>query len=113
MGPVKVIYANGGFTHSALWVQMLADVFNVEVRLTDTAEGSALGAAILGMHVLGVLDNLEDASQLLTTQKTFTPDPEAHEVYIRSYLLFKSLYPKLEDSFSQLAANKSIDNPKV
>ncbi|MDX5436014.1 MAG: gluconokinase [Pontibacter sp.] len=113
MGPVKVIYANGGFTHSSLWVQVLADVFNVEVRLTNTAEGSALGAAILGMCVLGKLEKLEDASQLLTVEKTITPDPETHELYMQSYDLFKALYPKLEDSFIRLAQLRSIDKPKV
>ena len=103
MGPVKRIYANGGFTHSELWVQMLADVFNVEVRLTDTAEGSALGAAILGMHTLGMIDNLEDAGKLLKVQKTYTPNVQANKVYLRNYALFEELYPKLESSFSQIA----------
>ncbi|MBC5992642.1 gluconokinase [Pontibacter cellulosilyticus] len=101
MGPVKRIYANGGFTHSDLWVQMLADVFNVEVRLTDTAEGSALGAALLGMHTLGMIKNLEDAGKLLKVQKTFTPNVEANRIYMRNYALFEDLYPKLESSFSQ------------
>ncbi|GAB3204425.1 gluconokinase [Pontibacter aydingkolensis] len=106
MGPVKRIYANGGFSHSELWVQMLADVFNVEVRLTDTAEGSALGAAILGMHALGMLDKLEDASQLITVYKTFTPNQQANKVYMRNYALFEELYPKLESSFSHVAQFK-------
>ncbi|MEJ8803526.1 gluconokinase [Pontibacter sp. H249] len=113
LGPVKRIYANGGFTHSELWVQMLADVFNVEVYLTDTAEGSALGAAILGMHTLGMIGKLEDASGLISIHKTFTPDPKAHQVYRQNYTLFEQLYPKLESSFSQLGNFESIEKPEA
>lgn len=102
VGPVKTIYANGGFSHSELWVQMLADVFNVKVHMTETAEASALGAALLGMYSLGMLGKMEDAGRLITVQKTYTPNQAAHEVYMKNYALFEALYPKLKDSFSQL-----------
>ncbi|WP_439881865.1 gluconokinase [Pontibacter sp. MBLB2868] len=113
MEPVKAIYANGGFSHSELWVQMLADVFNVKVHLTGTAEASALGAAILGMHTLGMIDKLEDAEKLFTVHKTFTPDPAAHEVYMQNYTLLEALYPKLKDSFSQLQQQSGAAEPEA
>ncbi|WP_299823960.1 gluconokinase [uncultured Pontibacter sp.] len=113
MGPVKRIFANGGFTHSDLWVQMLADMFQVKVYLTETSEGSALGAAILGMHTLGMLEKLEDAGKLIKVQKTFTPNPQAHLIYRQNYALFEALYPKLESSFNQLSSVKSINKPDV
>ena len=101
VGPVKVIYANGGFTKSEVWVQILADVFNVKVHVTDTAEGSALGAAILGMKSLGVLDRLADAQNLISIKKTYLPDPEAHNVYSKNYAVFEKLYPSIKDAFNK------------
>ncbi|MFD2247175.1 gluconokinase [Pontibacter ruber] len=102
-GPVACLYANGGFSRSEVWVQMLADVFNKEVHLTESPEGSAFGAALLGMHALGILEKLEDAGSMIRVKKTYKPDPELHQLYMQSYTLFESLYPKLKDTFGQIA----------
>jgi gluconokinase len=102
VGPVSTIYANGGFARSELWVQMLADVFNKEVHITDTPEGSAFGAAIMGMHAIGLLDELEDAAGLIKVSRTFEPDPQTHTRYMQNYTLFEELYPRLKDTFDRL-----------
>ncbi|MBF9252731.1 gluconokinase [Pontibacter sp. 172403-2] len=101
-GPVTTIYANGGFSRCGTWVQMLADIFNKQVHLTETAEGSALGAAIMGMYATGIIEKLEDVEKMTTISKTFVPDPAKHQHYMQSYAVFETLYPKLKDSFSQI-----------
>ncbi|MBC5772555.1 gluconokinase [Pontibacter sp. KCTC 32443] len=101
-GAVSKVYANGGFSRSALWVQLLADVFNKEVHLTETYESSAFGAAIVGLYALGKIDKLEDAAKLVTITKTYTPNPENHQRYQKNYKIFEELYTKLKDTFSQL-----------
>ncbi|MHA6248767.1 gluconokinase [Pontibacter sp. CAU 1760] len=98
VGAVSTIYANGGFSRSRLWVQMLADVFNVEVHLTDTHEGSALGAAIMGMYGLGHIADLEQAKAMVRIKETFLPDPLQHAKYMQSYAIFEALYPRLRGS---------------
>ncbi len=104
-GPITAIYANGGFARCQTWVQMLADVFNRKVSVSDTAEGSALGAAIMGMYALGIAANLETAAARMTSvSKTYLPDPATHELYRQSYALFENLYPKLKDTFTQLGS---------
>jgi gluconokinase len=40
---VNIIFANGGFTNNPLWIQMLADIFNVTVLVNDIEESSAWG----------------------------------------------------------------------
>lgn len=102
IGPCATIYANGGFSRSALWVQMLADVFNKNVYLPTVPEGSAFGAAIMGMYALGMLEKLEEASGMIRIRKTFVPNPLHHQRYQQSYALFKELYPQLKDSFSRM-----------
>jgi len=99
VGPVAAIYANGGFSRSKLWVQMLADVFNKEVHLTDTHEGSALGAAILGMYALGTVKDLEEAAGMIRVKQTFLPNPQLHARYMENFGQFELLYPLLKDGF--------------
>ena len=99
VGPVTAIYANGGFSRSSLWVQMLADVFNKEVHLTDTHEGSAFGAAIMGMYALGLISDLEEAKDMVRVRQTFVPDPKLHARYMQNYAQFDALYPILKDGF--------------
>ncbi|OKL39729.1 gluconokinase [Pontibacter flavimaris] len=102
VGPVSSIYANGGFCFSELWVQMLADVTGKKVQLTEIREGSAFGAAIMGMYALGLLPSLEAAESMIRVRRTLEPDQKNHETYARSYAIFESLYPKLKESFEQL-----------
>ncbi|MFD3001667.1 gluconokinase [Pontibacter toksunensis] len=102
-GPIKVIYANGGFSRSSLWVQMLADIFNKEVHITDTHEGSALGAAIMGMHALGLITSLEEAANMVRVKQTFLPNPKLHARYMQSFSLFDELYPKLKECLHKAA----------
>ncbi|RIJ34078.1 gluconokinase [Pontibacter oryzae] len=103
VGPVTNIYANGGFAFSELWVQMLSDVTGKQVRLTETPEGSAFGAAILGMYALKLLPSLEAAEEMIRISRTFKPNMANHQVYAKSYAVYEQLYPKLKDSFEQLA----------
>lgn len=107
-GPIAAIYANGGFSRSSLWVQMLADIFNKEVHLTDTHEGSALGAAIMGMYALGLITNLEEAEAMIRVKQTFVPDPKHHARYMQNFSLFNELYPKLKDCMHKAAHHKGV-----
>jgi len=55
IGPIQHIYASGGFTRSATWLQMIADVFLKKVYVTGVADASAIGACIMGFYALGIL----------------------------------------------------------
>src|SRR5690606_25937388 len=52
----------GGGTRSAVWRQILADVFDSELATTDATEGAAYGAALLGGVGAGVFGSVEEAS---------------------------------------------------
>ena len=54
--PLEVIHAGGGFAHSRLWVQMLADIFQKPVHLDESGvDSSVLGALQTGREALGFL----------------------------------------------------------
>ena len=53
VGPIQRIYASGGFTRSASWLQMMADIFNKKVLVTGEADASAIGAVTDGLGGAG------------------------------------------------------------
>ena len=75
---IRKIYATGGFARNELWLQILADVFNLPVLVCETTENSAWGAAKFGMQALGIPVSHETR----ITQK-INPDISAHLVYAK------------------------------
>ena len=97
IGPIKHIYASGGFTRNTAWLQLIADVFMKKVYVTAQADASAIGAAMLGWHALGVFGSLSAAASLAKVEATYEPDEARHGVYQRNYLVFVELYGRLRD----------------
>ena len=62
---VEEVRATGGVFRSALWRDVVAGVLNRPLIVTGAAEGSGLGAAILGAKALGVVDSLPAGYELL------------------------------------------------
>lgn len=101
---IEAIYANGGFARSNAWVQILADVFNKKVYVSESVESSAWGAALMGMHSVGWISQLDDQACFTETLKEFKPNIENHLVYQKYYHLFGRLYEKLKEEFHLLNA---------
>ncbi|MBZ9634448.1 gluconokinase [Clostridium sp. FP1] len=102
-GNIDTIYATGGFVRSELWVQMLADVFNKKVVIAESYESSCLGAVVLGMKAIGLIDNIEQVEKLVPISKTFEPDIKNHEVYMKTFEIYERLYIKLKDEFVSIS----------
>lgn len=62
---VEEVRATGGVFRSALWREVVAGVLNRPLVVTGAAEGSGLGAAILGAVALGIVDSLPEGYELL------------------------------------------------
>lgn len=80
---VREIRATGGFARSNLWRAILAGVFGRPIGFAASPEGSALGAALLGMTALGMLDSLDRAAELVTLTHVERPDADEAEAYAR------------------------------
>ncbi|MBZ4654189.1 MAG: gntK [Peptococcaceae bacterium] len=103
--PVE-IRASGGFARSPLWLSILSDVFGCEVKVPDSVEGSALGAAILGMAALKIIPSVNVAEKMVTTSYQCTPDWENHRLYQEIYKVYEKTYWGLQESFAMLAKMK-------
>ncbi|MCF2488251.1 gluconokinase [Dyadobacter sp. CY347] len=81
MQQVNMIYANGGFARSPIWVQMLSDVFGKEVKLNETVETGAVGAAMMGLKALGIFEHYADMKAFTTVGQEFDPNAKVHKSY--------------------------------
>jgi gluconokinase len=96
---IDTIYVSGGFIESPLWLQMLTDIVNKEVRVFYGADASSLGAAFMGMKAMGLLKEWSDAKKMITVSKEFTPDAVTHSKYQHNFSIYEHLYDKLKDDF--------------
>ena len=103
-GSIKNIYLSGGITKSAVWVQLLADISGKKIMINDTADASAFGAAFIGMKATGLVKKITDAKMFLKNVKAFEPDRANHRIYKKYFVIYKSLYEKLKNSFGELSA---------
>ncbi|MDF2510330.1 MAG: gntK [Herbinix sp.] len=103
VGDVKCIYANGGFVRSLIWVQMLCNVFNLDVFISDNYESSCIGAIMLGMLAVGEVERLEQCSYLINVSQVLKPMKETKDTYKILYALYKQSIEKLTPILEQLA----------
>lgn len=94
----------GGGARSALWRQMLCDVFDLPVQPAGSSEGPALGAAVLAAVGGGLYSDVSSACQAMVknTGGTQTPVRENTEQYHRCYGVYRSLYGHLKPVFQGL-----------
>jgi gluconokinase len=99
IGTINNVYASGGFVKSPAWVQILCDIIGKKIYITDTADASSIGAAMLGLYATNVISRVEDAAQFLTIQKTYTPATNSSAAYDRNFAIYRNLYERLKDEF--------------
>ena len=100
--PVAV-NAVGGGACSDVWMQILADVLNVPVRIPAAPRhAGAVGTAYSAIIGLGLCAGYDDAAQRMQMDRIFTPNPDAAAVYKKQYSVYIQLYGALKNIFAQL-----------
>lgn len=101
---VEQMMACGGGGRSAVWRQMLSDLYQCQVKTVRQSEGPALGAAILAGVGCGIYESVETAcDRLIGEDKVSQPSEEAGEIYQKYHRLYQKLYTNLKDSYRELA----------
>jgi len=103
---VREIRATGGFARSALWRQMLADTLGMPIGFPAGHEGSAFGAALLGMEALGLVEGIGRAAGLVGIEDVVEPEAGAAAVYAELRPTFASLYEALTPAFRALQRHR-------
>lgn len=102
-GKPTAIQATGGFARSALWRQMLADIFEQDVNIPESFESSALGAVVLGMKSLGLVDSLSAVSDMVGVTNVHHPNAANFEVYRDLLPIWIRLTRSLATEYDQIA----------
>ncbi|MEP7377588.1 MAG: gluconokinase [Chitinophagaceae bacterium] len=102
--PVHIIYANGGFIQSPLWLRIMTDIMNKKIRVSHAGDASAMGAIFMAMQFLGHLKEWNEVKNLVDTDEEFIPDQPTHQCYLENYVIYEHLYEKLKDDFKRIDA---------
>ncbi|MCZ4221782.1 gluconokinase [Pedobacter rhodius] len=97
---IKRIHVSGGFVHSKIWMQILADVTGKELILVLEEDASAVGAAYLAAKAIGLTDNYPVSEN--QKPELIKPDLKNHIRHQKNFLLFKQLYANLSVTMHQL-----------
>lgn len=93
----------GGAARSDLWMQIIADVTNREVRTLAEDVEAALGAALLAAHGVGLATDDDVVRGWISFAPRAAPHPDAVHTYDRVFGVYRDLYPALRDSMHALA----------
>lgn len=86
------VMVSGGFGKSEMWLQMVADIFQMPVVTSKTIEGSTWGAVLIGMKSLGIEINTESKTEMV-----YFPNAAHKKVYEDAFAKFKKVYPVLKN----------------
>jgi xylulokinase len=93
----REVRATGGGARGPFWRQVLADVFGLPVTPVESAEGPALGAALIAGVGVGVYRDFAAASrQAVRTGQPVKPIAKNVKAYDVVYARWRKLYPATE-----------------
>ena len=94
----RVARVSGGGARSRGWLRIVASVLGVPLELTESEEGSAFGAALLGGVAGGVFADVgEAAARCVRVTDTIEPDPSQLDTYAELHARYRALYPALRE----------------
>ncbi len=98
IGRMRII---GGGAKSPIWLQIIADVCNVELELLSVSSDNltSLGAAFAAGVGVGAYRNLEQAISCVKPAGIVAPNPENREVYDAGFAKYRDLYPSVKQLF--------------
>ncbi|WP_100374492.1 gluconokinase [Bacillus sp. FJAT-45037] len=94
------IYASGGFARSSCWVQMIANIFDKEVRLPESHQSSAWGAAWISLLSIGEVESLSSIKTSIPFQTAIQPNEHEKQLYKSIYKEYKELYDRYKNLFT-------------
>jgi xylulokinase len=103
---VERINMYGGSARSDNWNRVFADVFNKPLQVADTAETTALGAAISAAVGCGMYGDFKTAAAaMVKIVKRYEPDPRNAARYEKYYQrVYRSFYDRIQSAMREIAA---------
>jgi xylulokinase len=105
VGEVRV---SGGGASSPIWLQIVADIMNLPLRVVGTEEAAAHGAALLAATGAGAFGSVAEASSHAVEVGTPIEPTIDAAIYEDAYGTYQDLYPALRTVFHRSAR---LDSP--
>ena len=102
--PINGLTVSGGGSQSEEICQITADMFGKPVYKIQTYEACGLGSSMVAFVSLGIFKNYQEAiKSMVHYTKTFTPNPEVHEIYKHLYMrIYRRIYKQLKPLYWEL-----------
>lgn len=91
-GEPDEIIVSGGILNSRHWLQMLTDIFGRPMLCVENPNASAIGAAVVGLHTVGVLDDINDFAGEFDSATRIHPDGRNTAWYQRQFSRYLDWY---------------------
>ena len=99
--PVKRIFLIGGGARSAVWSEIVANVFNCAVAVPTPGDAS-FGACLLAGTGIGLFADVKEAvAKCLHVDRTISPDAKAAAEYDHLFTCYRRLHDALAPVYSQ------------
>lgn len=93
---INSITSIGGGAKSKFWLQLQADIFNMEVKKLKHEEGPSMGAAMLAAYGLGWYASIEACvASFIKVEEIFKPNKEKHQQYKNIMISINEFITKL------------------
>lgn len=102
-GEPKKIIATGGFSQSLVWRQMLTDIFGRPFTLPESFESSCLGAAVMGLKSMGILQEVSEVANLIGTEHQHIPQAAEARMYAKLFPIYRQLSQTFSGVYHQVA----------
>jgi len=100
--PVAELRCVGGGARSPVGLQIKADVTGLPVHTLRVREAACFGAAMLAGVAVNGWSTLEEAASLVRLDRTYLPNPNAHEYYTKRYEAYRALYRVNRELLAQI-----------
>ena len=101
---IKEMSITGGSSRSPLWMQIHADVSNLQINVPKDKNAPNLGCAIACAYMLGIYSSLANAvDHMVRYEESYYPIKENHKQYQKIYELYKSFYPATKEWMHQFS----------
>jgi xylulokinase len=93
--PTRQVIAIGGGARHPLWLQLMADIFNLPIQRSEVQDGASMGAAMLAGIGAGFFPDMEGAYRAAArpAPAPVLPRAESAAHYAQAYQVYRQLYP--------------------
>ena len=102
--PIEEVTVIGGGARSAVWMQILADIWQKPVAVPRyLEEATSIGAAVCAGVGVGAFESFDVIDQINATQTILQPNPENAAIYEKLFAAFDTAYTGLLSTYDELA----------